>query len=116
MLSFFFFFFKEKLCICPKSNAHMWLVWVGGFFYFFAFVSFCLIGWFYVFLFFPPLLFSSSITLARGGDHRVELYKVSGCLWCPNNCINTSDVHRVEKTAPKSPLPTGTGLGALSVL
>lgn len=50
--------------------------------------------------------FSSWITSARGGDHRVELYKVSGCTlsrrlhWCSQTCTGL-------KTAHYSPLPPG---------
>lgn len=64
---------------------------------FFVFVSFCFFVLIYIFLF-SPLLSSSSIALARGGDHRVELYKVRGCLCCPNTAF-THQVHRDEKTA-----------------
>lgn len=55
--------------------------WFGGFC-----VCFLLLGCFVLCsLFSSP--FPSSIAVARGGDHRVELYKVSGCLCCPNSRI-----------------------------
>lgn len=72
---------------------------------FFVFVSFCFFVLIYVFLF-SPLLSSSSIALARGGDHRVELYKVRGCLCCPNTAFThqvCTEMRRLLRQPSASP-------------